>query len=414
MFKKIYLKLAANILFHSRIRSWLTIIGIIIGVGAVVTIIAVSDSMAADMESRLADMDMTVITVTPGFTKAFSFGERHGRGPGEAGSGTSTSDVKLTDKDIRALKLMENVDYIYGSISGRETVSFMGKSADLSITGVDAQVWQYTVGYELASGRLLDPTDKYVAVIGHSIAEKVFDSPIGLNRIITINGKSIRVVGVLASGENDHAVIMPISAAIDVIDDAKNNEYSSIAIKVNDVSNVKTVAEEAEKKLLLSRHIINKKDQDFTIINSLSLAESMNAMLASVSIFLGAIAGISLLVGSVGIANTMFTSVMEKTREIGIMKAIGARNYDILMIFVINAALVGFIGGVLGVLLSFVLLEMMPLLGIQLSGASISSYLSPRLILAGISMAVCIGVISGAIPAFNASRMKPVDALRYE
>ncbi|WP_319506538.1 ABC transporter permease [uncultured Methanolobus sp.] len=410
MRRSTYLKLAMNILIHSKIRSWLTIIGIVIGVGSVVTIMALSDSMAADMEDRFADMDLTSITVTPGYTKAHS-----GFGPGMGGDSSSSSDAELTDKDIMAIKLVENIDYIYGQISdsGME-VYFMGEAADLSVKGVDPQVWQYTVTYDLESGRLLDATDNNVVVIGYRIAHEMFDDEVGLNRVLTIEGKSFRVVGILEDGESDSSIIMPIDAAVDIIDDAERDVFDSIVVKADDVDNVETVVDAVEEKLMISRHIVNDDDRDFTVSDSLSQAESASEMMDSMTLFLGAIAGVSLVVGSVGIANTMFTSVLEKTKEIGTMKAIGAKNRDILMIFLVNSALVGFVGGVLGILLSLVLTSLMPYLGISIMHSSMGSTIAPDLMLMGISIAVVIGVLSGIIPAYNASKMRPVDALRYE
>jgi putative ABC transport system permease protein len=409
MRRSTYLKLAINILVHSKIRSWLTIIGIVIGVGSVVTIMALSDSMTADMEDRLADLDLTLVTISPGYTRAMSgFG-------GGFGGGGSSSDAELTDKDIMAIKLVENIDYIYGQIAGSGLeVYFMGETADLSVTGVDPQVWQYTVTYELESGRLLEATDNNVVVIGYRIAHEMYDQEVGLNRILTIEDRSYRVVGILAEGESDRAIIMPISSAVDIIDDAEPDVYDSIVVKADDMENVETVVDDIEEKLMISRHVMNEDDRDFSVSDSLSMAESFSEMMSSFAIFLGAIAGVSLVVGSVGIANTMFTSVLEKTKEIGTMKAIGAKNKDIMMIFLFNSALVGFVGGVLGIILSLVLTSMLPSLGISMVRSSMGMPVAPDLMLLGISIAVVIGVLSGVIPAYNASKMKPVDALRYE
>lgn len=414
MRRSTYLKLATNILVHSKIRSWLTIIGIVIGVGSVVTIMSLSDSMSADMEERFADMDLTLVQVSPGYTRAMS-GFGGGGGPPGGGSSSSSDDAELTNKDIMAIKLVENIDYIYGQISGSDLeVYFMGQTADLSVTGVDPQVWQYTVTYELESGRLLEATDTNVVVIGYGIAHDMYDQEIGLNRVLSIEGKSYRVVGILAEDENDNAIYMPIDAAVDIIDDAEPDVYDTIVVKVDDVDNVETVVSAIEEKLMISRHIINDDDRDFSVSDSLSQAESASEMMSSMTLFLGAIAGVSLVVGSVGIANTMFTSVMEKTKEIGTMKAIGAKNQDILMIFLFNSALVGFVGGVLGILLSLVLTSLMPYLGISMMRSSMGMTVAPYLMALGISIAVFIGVLSGLIPAYNASKMKPVDALRYE
>ncbi|SFM59231.1 ABC transporter permease [Methanolobus profundi] len=414
MRKSTYFKLATNILIHSKIRSWLTIIGIVIGVGSVVTIMALSDSMEADMEERLADLDLTLITVTPGYTQAMS-GFRGGGGGGFGSSSTSSSDAELTDKDIMAIKLVENIDYIYGQISGSGLeVYFMGETADLSVTGVDPQVWQYTVTYEVESGRLLEATDNNVVVIGYRIANEMYDQEIGLNRLLAIEGRSYRVVGILAEGESDSAIIMPIDSAVDIIDDAEPDVFDSIIVKADSVDNVETVVDDIEEKLKISRHVMNDDDRDFSVSNSLSMAESFSEMMSSFTIFLGAIAGVSLVVGSVGIANTMFTSVLERTKEIGTMKAIGAKNSDILMIFLFNSALVGFVGGVLGILLSLVLTSFFPYLGLPMVRSSTGLAVAPDLMLLGIGIAMFIGVLSGIIPAYNASKMKPVDALRYE
>jgi putative ABC transport system permease protein len=391
-------KLALNILIHSKLRSWLTIIGIVIGVGSVVTIMALSDSMSAEMEGQFADMDLTTIQVTPGYTKASSGG-----------------DAELTDRDIRAMKLIENIDYIYGLVYGRDMdVYFMGETAELSVTGVDSQVWQYTVTYDMESGRLLEAADNNVVVIGYGVAHQIFDQEIGLNRALTIEGKNFRVVGVLDEGESDNSIIMPIDSAVDIIDDAEEDVYDTIIVKASDTKHVETIVNTIEEKLMISRHIANEDDRDFSVYYSLSMADTATEIMDSITMFLGAIAGVSLLVGSVGIANTMFTSVMERTKDIGTMKAIGAKNRDIMMIFLINSALVGFVGGVLGILLSFVLTALMPMLGISMMRSSMGMAVAPDLIGMGIGIAVFVGIISGVVPAYNASRMKPVDALRYE
>ena len=170
--------------------------------------------------------------------------------------------------------------------------------------------------------------------------------------------------------------------------------------------------EDIEKKLMISRHINQEDDRDFSVTASKSMAESVTEMTSSMTLFLGAIAAVSLLVGAVGIANTMFTSVLEKTKEIGTMKAIGAKNRDILMIFLFNSAMVGLVGGILGVMLGAIVSS-----GLQsMMGGNMTSGsgLSISLMVEGLILAVLIGVISGVVPAYRASKLKPVDALRYE
>jgi putative ABC transport system permease protein len=163
---------------------------------------------------------------------------------------------------------------------------------------------------------------------------------------------------------------------------------------------------------MISRHVIREDDRDFSVTASKSLADSVTEMMSSMTLFLGAIAAVSLLVGSVGIANTMFTSVLEKTKEIGTMKAIGAKNRDILMIFLFNSAMVGLVGGILGIILgAFVSSGLQAMMGGDMTSGN---GLSISLMVEGLTLAVLIGVISGVVPAYRASKLRPVDALRYE
>lgn len=398
-------------LFHSKLRSWLTIIGIVIGVGAVVGIISLGDAMEEQVQSKLASMDLSIIIITPGYSKAQS--RMPGQGPGPGPEGVATTKAELTDHDIYSLRGIEGIMYISGQISGSEDISYAGENATLSITGVDPQVWQYMNSLDVESGRLLEPADNYVAVIGSSVASEIYEKDIGVNQIITINGKSVRVIGILKEegGIEDRQVYMPIDAALNVITGAKKDVFDSIQVKAQNADMVDTVVTKIEKRLIISRHINKESDRDFTVTASKSMVESVTEMLSSMTLFLGAIAAVSLLVGAVGIANTMFTSVLEKTKDIGTMKAIGAKNRDILMIFLFNSALVGFVGGVFGVMLGAIASA-----GIQkfMGNMEAGIKLNPELIVGGLVLAVMVGVISGIVPAYRASKLKPVDALRYE
>jgi putative ABC transport system permease protein len=204
---------------------------------------------------------------------------------------------------------------------------------------------------------------------------------------------------------------MPIDGAVDLITDAKKDVYDSITVKAKSEDQVDGLLEDIEKRLMISRHINQEKDRDFTLSASKSMASSVTEMTGTMTLFLGAIAAVSLLVGAVGIANTMFTSVLEKTKEIGTMKAIGAKNRDILMIFLFNSGMVGLVGGILGVMLgAIVSAGLQSMMGSMTAGGG----LSIALMVEGLLLAVSIGVISGVVPAYRASKLKPVDALRYE
>jgi len=407
-----YLKMGLNMLVHSKLRSWLTIIGIVIGVGSVIGIVSLGDAMQANVQSKLADLDLTKITISPGYTKASS--NMHMRGsPGMGGGGTST-DAELAKDDIDALRGLDSIQYIEGEISGSEEVKYAGQNATLPITGVDPQVWKYMTTLKTQSGRLLEPADKNVAVIGSDVASEIYDQNIGVNQVITVNGKAVRVVGILKEEGmgGDSRIYMPIDGAVDLITDAKKNVYDSISVKAKNEDLVDGLTKDIEKKLMISRHVIREDDRDFSVTASKSMADSVTEMMSSMTLFLGAIAAVSLLVGSVGIANTMFTSVLEKTKEIGTMKAIGAKNRDILMIFLFNSAMVGLVGGILGIILgAFVSSGLQAMMG---GGMTSGNGLSISLMVEGLTLAVFIGVISGVVPAYRASKLRPVDALRYE
>jgi putative ABC transport system permease protein len=407
-----YLKMGMNMLLHSKLRSWLTIIGIVIGIGSVVGILSLGDAMQEQVQSRLAEMDLTKITISPGYTKASS------NMPGPGMGGGTTTDVELTDEDITALRGLDSIQYIAGEISGSEPVIYAAQNATLSITGVDPQVWQYMTTLTTQSGRLLEPSDKYVAVIGSGVASGIYDQDIGVNQVINVNGKAVRVVGILSEeGEGgDRSIYMPIDGAVTLIDDAEDGVYDTITVKAKSEDLVDNLTEDIVDKLMISRHIVSDDDRDFSVTASKSMAESVTEMTSSMTLFLGAIAAVSLLVGAVGIANTMFTSVLEKTKEIGTMKAIGAKNRDILMIFLFNSAMVGLVGGIFGDILGACVSTLFPLLGLQMmgGGGSSSMYFAPDLMALGLILAILIGVISGVVPAYRASKLKPVDALRYE
>jgi putative ABC transport system permease protein len=201
-----------------------------------------------------------------------------------------------------------------------------------------------------------------------------------------------------------------VEAAREILDDVGTNEFDSIKIKVENDEMVEETMENIDERLMLSRHV-TERDKDYTITSSQSTQETINETMGSITMFLAAIAAVSLLVGAVGIANTMFTTVLEKTKEIGIMKAIGAKNKDIMMIFLLNSAMVGMVGGLIGITVGAIASSFISF-GSGMMGTS--GVVTPELLALGMVISVGIGVASGVIPAYRASKLKPVDALRYE
>jgi putative ABC transport system permease protein len=417
---KIYkcLKIAINMVTHSKLRSWLTIIGIVIGVASVITLVSIGNGMEAGINDELSGLGGNIITITPGYSKASGMG-MPGHVPSSGSGSVSESDAILGRNDVQALKSIPELEYIDTNIKDSADVYYFGKSAQLTVTGVDQSVWSDVTTLEILEGRLLDPADQNVVVIGYDLSRNYFDEPIGINKILTIEEKSFKVVGILdessGTSSNGLSIYMPLQSAYQVLDDKTNNEYDSITVIAKDSADIDSVVTKIEKKLDIVRHVNTIDDKDYTVTSMKQILEQISSVTGMITLFLGFVAGISLLVGAVGIANTMFTAVLEKTKEIGIMKAIGARNKDIMLIFLFNSGLVGIIGGIIGVFFGIVASY---LLGGGLMstprGDSIETVVSLQIVVLALFISVVVGISAGMIPAYQGSKLKPVDALRYE
>ncbi len=388
-------QLALNILVNSKLRSWLTIIGIIIGIAAVVSIVSISQGGQYELERQLGELGADVLTITPGTPGAMFFFGMQGAG--------RDADL-LSSRDISAVSTADNVLYVMGEISGRRQLSYGGDSSTLNVRGVNPVYWTEITNEKIDSGRFLSSGDTFSVVLGGDIVDSVFDD-IPINSNVLIEGRTFRVVGILESGNN---MYIPHSAARAIIDDIGENEFTSASVKIEDILIADETVEEIEKKLMMSRGILREEDKDFTIINPADFQRIIREIVGTLGLFLTAIAAISLLVGGVGIANTMFTSVLEKTKEIGIMKAIGAKNKDILLIFLLNSGMIGLVGGVIGIIAGFFTSRFVASL------TQAPTLITPELMIGALIFSMGIGMIAGAIPAYKASKLKPVDALRYE
>lgn len=423
-------KIALNILLHSKLRSWLTIIGIVIGIAAVVSIVSIGQGAQQSLEERLGGLGADIITISPGFARAAGpaggfreVGGAEGSISMRLGGQTSTTSPSknLTNNDVQFLKSISNVKYVSGIVSGRGETYYLGERSSVSIEGVDPLIWRDMVTTELESGRYLMQGDTNSVVVGNRIANSLFKNKIEVNRQITINEKPFRVVGILKEsgfGGGDNTVFMSIKMARTILGDVGDKKLDSISVKVEDANLIDETTTEITEKLMVARGIFDEKKKDFTVTSAKAMQESISAAVNTMVLFLGAIAAISLIVGAVGISNTMFTSVLEKTKEIGIMKAIGAKNKDVLIIFLLTSGMIGLVGGLIGI--TFGVLASMSLEGISIrlgmmgAGGSLKVAIAPELLIFAIAFSVLIGVLAGIIPAYRASKMKLVDALRYE
>jgi len=417
------IKLSMNSLSHRGLRSWLTILGIVIGVAAVVSIISIGSGTRQIISSQLGGLGADIITISPGFERAFGGG--FGGPEGERRQTAITNPQNLTAKDLQVIKTVSGVQFVNGIISDRLDVNYLGQTASVSVQGVDPLAWREMTTSELDSGRYLTPSDGNVVVIGNSVANDMFKKPIVLNTQINIEGNMFNVVGILKAsggfggGGGDNTIFMPINSARTIITSVTTNQFSSIQVKVSDAGLVNEVTNVTEERLLLSRHE-TEDTKDFSIISAQQIQGTISSVMGTLNLFLTGIAAISLLVGAIGIANTMFMSVMERTRQIGTLKALGSTNFEIMKLFVFESAMIGFMGGLIGIFLGFIATGTISELGIRMlgigggrMGTNITA-ITPELILFAMGFSVFIGAISGLLPARRAARLQPVEALRYE
>jgi putative ABC transport system permease protein len=413
------LRFSVSNLSQRGLRSWLTILGIVIGVAAVVSILSIGTGMQQTISAQLGGLGSDVGYIMPGFQRATRAGQGMMITP-RIGSVTIT----LTDKDLQVVRSTPGVKIINGVVAGRVNIQYYGENISVQAYGVDPIASQEISSVNVEYGRFLIPGDGNVVVVGYRVANEMFKKPITINSQINIEGKTFRVVGILEKFGGmvggiiyDNAVFMTTSAARTVLSNIGSNEFSVIQFKVEDLQKLDDVTNEVERRLMLSRHV-TEDTKDFTIITAKSMQETISNVMNTLNMFLGGIAAISLLVGAIGIANTMYMSVMERTRQIGTLKALGATNFEVMKMFLLESSLIGLIGGLIGVFLGFIASGLISELGIRIIGTGIRStsltVITPELVLFALAFSVLIGAVSGLLPARKAAQLEPVEALRYE
>ncbi len=387
-------------------RSILAILGITVGIGAVIALISIGFGMQESVMEQLIEM-VDVIMVMPRRMEFGSFG----------------TFGSFTDRDLEAVKRISGVKDAVAMRGSMEDVEYRGQTFRVEVTGIDPRditaVFGETVKLESdgnagrgAKGRDLRENDRQVCLIGHSIAYDYFDNDVGVNDRLTINGSKFRVVGVLEKQGGfrstvDSQIYVTTRDSVSILD---NEGVSTIFVRVRNVGEAEKIAAEIEKRID-ENHKLDDFTSPMTMGSAIKQLESVFGILQAVLI---AIASISLLVAGMGIMNTMLMSVMERTHEIGIMKAIGAKNRDILSLFLLEAGIVSGIGGVCGCILG-VLGARAISFGIQTAfDVEIAAIVKPVVLLDGIAVAMLVGILSGLYPARKASRMSPVEAVRYE
>ena len=402
------LRMAFSSLRNAKLRSFLTMLGIIIGVAAVVAILAIG----AGVKKAVQDQITGVVNAN---AIAVASGKINLKGGGGSSASSSLGASTLTLADIDALAKLDHVEavapmsLISGNVTAGSTVS--NNELLLATTAPFAK----TQTLKFAAGRFLESDDagKNVVVLGGGAKTDLFPNSDALGQTVTIRGAKFTVVGVLQASDAaassfsagpslENAVYLPIETATRIV--GSKPPIARIIVQVDETSNVNGVAA-AMKKTLLTSH---GNQEDFTILTQKDILSTVDSILSLLTTFIVAIASISLLVGGIGIMNIMLVSVTERTREIGLRKAIGASSVTVLNQFLIEAMVLSLIGGGIGIAGAIALATVAGKL------ANITPVFTPEAISLAVGVSAAVGIVFGIAPAIKASRKRPIQALKAE
>jgi len=384
-------------------------LGVVIGVAAVIALVAVGQGAQAQIVSQFQSLGSNLLTVTAGTNFGFSR------------NGLQQNTRPLTDKDVEAIRaLATSVNLIAPDYSTNATVVYQGKTTNTSVSGVTAD-YAAVRNWSVERGRFISPDDNtnlaMVVILGQTVVENLFGStlvnPVG--EIVRINRQPYEVVGVLKtkgqSGFNnqDNTVFMPLRTAQIKLGGAGTTQVRSISLQVRSAAEMDLAQAEVTAILRTLHGLQTGAENDFTVQNQADILSTVAQTTGTFTTLLGSIAAISLLVGGIGIMNIMLVSVTERTREVGLRKAVGAKRSDILVQFLAEAVVLSITGGAVGVLLGVGGAQLIsPLLG------NTRALVTPQSIILALAVSLGIGIFFGLYPANRAARLNPIDALRYE
>jgi putative ABC transport system permease protein len=406
-------KIALRALRANKMRSILTMLGIVIGVATVVALLSIGKGATASITSQIQSNGTNLLTISPG---------RQQSGGPNFGQSQQASHLYYADYQLLERSLKKNVAAIVPSYQASSLVKYGNESFNVNVTGV-THPYQETNSLEIARGRFISEADNksqaLVAVLGSQTAADLFGglSPVG--KTISIRGVKFEVVGVLAAkgssgfGASDDAVLIPLETGYSKLFGASalyndKKTVNSISVSVTNPEAMDTVSAQIEF-LLRRAHKLSPADElDFNVLSQADLLSTLSSVTQILTVFLGAIAGISLLVGGIGIMNIMLVSVTERTKEIGLRKAVGATKNQILTQFLIETLTLSIVGGLAGILLGVGIAALFSATGLIASVITVDS------IALAFTFALLIGVFFGLYPAMRAASLTPMVALRYE
>ena len=390
--------LAFRSIRERKARSILTVLGIAVGIAAIVSLMSVGYGMEHAITGELTGM-ADMISVMPGkMTGGHTYVEMGG----------------FTDRDVKDLQRISGIKDISAMTYDSVEVEYRNKRKPTFVLGGDTKDLEsfYVEPVGLKEGRWLRENDYKGCVIGDRVANDFFDDVIHVNDKLVLNGDKFVVVGVFEKGgmlystDVDRNIFLTLRAAKNVL---QTDEIKYVVVRVYEIDEAEEIADEI-KEVINDNHGLD----DFAMAMTMgSMLEQIGDIFNIIRGVLAGIAAIALVVASIGIMNTMLMSVMERTHEIGVMKAIGAKSRDVLALFLLESSIVSLVGGVTGCVVGVIVAKVLSFLGSAASGLEIAAIVKPEVLLGGIAVAVIVGVLSGFYPARKASRMSPVEAVRY-
>lgn len=400
IFQETYIAISAN-----KARTSLTILGIVIGIGSVIAMVSIGQGAAGQIQSSIEGLGSNLLTVIPGVVQP-------GRGIVSSGRGSAQT---LKNEDVDALKQIAGVAYVSPEFQRRfQIISTGGNNTNSTVIGVTAEYPQVR-NVSVGNGSFITENQLRgigrVVVLGPTVATDLFADSDPIGKTIRINKINFKVIGVLQSKGSggffnpDDTVFVPLTTMQKIL--AGDDFLSTIAISVESKELMSQTQKEATFALS-EKHRVDPQNPDFSIVSQADILGTLTQVTDTFTIFLAAVAGISLIVGGIGIMNMMLTTVTERTREIGLRKAIGAKKKDISAQFLAEAIALTFIGGVLGVFLGWII-------SIAVSSfAGVATSISISSVLLAFGVSAGIGIVFGYYPARRAASLNPIQALRYE
>ena len=391
-----YIELTIKNLTYNKARSLLTLMGVIIGITAVISLVSIGSGMQASIQEQFEGFGANKIIIT---AQNMQGGMIQAKG--------------LTDADARAIEKVPGVAFVSPMYSVATGSEFRGEEKVVTVWGLDpkkaARTFSDTGGLRILQGRWLQNGDRTNIVIGNKFHDDYYDRPVHLGNTIKIQNKKFTVVGIFmksANREHDTKIFGNMDTFRELM--GKGNSVSAMVAKTNAGANTKTVVLRITERLKKTH-----EEDEFVVMSSQQMIETMQSAFKVIEVVFGGIAAVSLIVGGVGIANTMIMNVLERTREIGILKATGASNTQVMKIFIVESAIIGLIGGSIGIVFGYFISKLINVVAAVVLGPGIlSTVVTGQMVVLALSFSLIVGVLSGVYPAYKAVQLDPVEALR--